>query len=46
MSSALLWEATIREVEEGLFEGPVDPDSFPADALLTKRFPVRQKNKV
>eukprot|EP00438_Fugacium_kawagutii_P023335 Skav221486 [mRNA] locus=scaffold1514:194152:200600:- [translate_table: standard] len=41
-----LWEATLKEVSKGFLEGPVEPESMPPDSLLTKRFPVRQKNKI
>eukprot|EP00438_Fugacium_kawagutii_P007883 Skav213958 [mRNA] locus=scaffold1979:307938:309152:- [translate_table: standard] len=41
-----LWDATLKEVTKGFLEGPVEVDSLPADSLLTKRFPVRQKNKI
>eukprot|EP00438_Fugacium_kawagutii_P024944 Skav213201 [mRNA] locus=scaffold2826:375883:385109:- [translate_table: standard] len=41
-----LWEATLKEVGKGFLEGPVEPASMPPESLLTKRFPVRQKNKI
>eukprot|EP00438_Fugacium_kawagutii_P001376 Skav232168 [mRNA] locus=scaffold1040:629053:640165:- [translate_table: standard] len=41
-----LWEATLKEVGKGFLEGPVEPESMPPDSLLTKRFPVRQTNKI
>eukprot|EP00438_Fugacium_kawagutii_P016271 Skav232599 [mRNA] locus=scaffold2282:11506:13323:+ [translate_table: standard] len=41
-----LWEATLKEVSKGFLEGPVELESMPSDSLLTKRFPVRQKNKI
>lgn len=41
-----LWEATVKEVNKGFLEGPLNKDEIPADCLLTKRFPVQQKNKV
>eukprot|EP00438_Fugacium_kawagutii_P017954 Skav227888 [mRNA] locus=scaffold3865:39733:41610:- [translate_table: standard] len=41
-----LWEATLKEVSKGFLESPVEPESMPPDSLLTKRCPVRQKNKI
>ena len=41
-----LFEATVKEVEKGFIEGPVERESLPAGSTLTKRFPVKQKNKV
>ena len=41
-----LFEATMKEVEKGFLEGPVCHSSFPPGSTLTKRFPVKQKNKV
>ena len=41
-----LYTATLAEVEKGFLTGPVDPTSLPSGSTLTKRFPVRQKNKV
>ena len=41
-----LFEATMKEVEKGFLEGPVCRSSLPPGSTLTKRFPVRQKNKV
>ena len=41
-----LFEATVKEVEKGFIEGPVGRESLPAGSTLTKRFPVKQKNKV
>jgi len=41
-----LFEATVKEVEKGFMEGPVEKGSLPAGSTLTKRFPVKQKNKV
>ena len=40
-----LFAATIKEVEKGFIEGPVDVKSLPAGSTLMKRFPVKQKNK-
>ena len=33
-------------MEKGLIKGPIDKDELPAGSTLTKRFPVKQKNKV
>ena len=41
-----LWEVTQKEVKKGFLEGPIDPSTLPEGSLLTKRFPVKQKNKV
>ena len=41
-----LYEATLKEVAKGYLIGPVDPGSLPKGATLTKRFGVKQKNKV
>ena len=41
-----LFEATLKEVEEGFIQGTIDKSELPAGSTLTKRFPVRQKNKV
>ena len=41
-----LYEATLKEVEKGFLEGPICPASLPLGSTLTKRFPVKQKNKV
>ena len=41
-----LFEATVKEVEKGFIEGPVEKGRLPAGSTLTKRFPVKQKNKV
>ena len=41
-----LFEATVKEVEKGFIEGPVGRESLPAGSTLTKRFPVKEKNKV
>ena len=40
------FEATTKEVTKGFLEGPVCRSSLPPGSTLTKRFPVRQKNKV
>lgn len=41
-----LFEATMKEVNKGFIEGPIDKHSLPVGSTLTKRFPVKQKNKV
>ncbi len=41
-----LFAATVKEVEKGLIKGPIDKDELPVGSTLTKRFPVKQKNKV
>ena len=41
-----LYEATLKEVEKGFLEGPIHPSSLPLGSTLTKRFPVKQTNKV
>ena len=41
-----LFEATLKEVEKGFIQGPISKEELPAGSTLTKRFPVRQKNKV
>ena len=41
-----LFEATMKEVSKGFLEGPVCQSSLPPGSTLTKRFPVKQKNKV
>lgn len=41
-----LMEATRKEVTKGFLVGPIMPADLPDDCLLTKRFPVKQKNKV
>ena len=41
-----LFEATTKEVTKGFLEGPMCRSSLPPGSTLTKRFPVRQKNKV
>ena len=40
-----LFEATMKEVTKGFLEGPVCRSSLPPGSTLTKRFPVKQKNK-
>ena len=41
-----LFEATMKEVAKGFLEGRVCRSSLPPGSTLTKRFPVKQKNKV
>ena len=41
-----LFAATVKEVEKGFIKGPIDKDELPAVSTLTKRLPVKQKNKV
>ena len=41
-----LFAATLKEVEKGFIQGPIDKEDLPAGATLTKRFPVKQKTKV
>ena len=41
-----LFSATLKEVEKGFIQGPIDKEDLPAGSTLTKRFPVKQKNKV
>ena len=36
----------MKEVEKGFIQGPIDKDELPVGSNLTKRFPVKQKNKV
>lgn len=36
----------MKEIEKNFIEGPIDPDTLPHGATLTKRFPVKQKNKI
>ena len=38
--------ATLKEVEKGFIQGPIGKECLPAGSTLTKRFPVKQKNKV
>ena len=39
-----LFAATLKEVETGFIQGPIDKEDVPAGSTLTKRFPVKQKN--
>ena len=41
-----LFAATMKEVEKGFIKGPINKEELPAGSTLTKRFPVKQKNKV
>eukprot|EP00435_Cladocopium_sp_Y103_P016771 s176_g4.t1 len=41
-----VYEATMKEVDRGFVVGPIDPDSLPHGATLTRRFGVVQKDKV
>ena len=41
-----LFAATMKEVEKRFIKGPIDKDELRAGSTLTKRFPVKQKNKV
>ena len=38
--------AAMKEVEKGFIKGPINKEELPAGSTLTKRFPVKQKNKV
>ena len=40
-----LFEATLKEVEKGFIQGPIGKNELSAGFTLTKRFPVKQKNK-
>ena len=40
-----LLATTMKEGEKGFIKG-IDKDEFPVGSTLTKRFPVKQKNKV
>ena len=41
-----LFATTLKEVEKGFIQGPINKDELPAGSTLTKCFPVKQKNKV
>ncbi len=41
-----LLAATLKEVEKGFIKGPISREELPAGSILTKHFPVKQKNKV
>ena len=40
-----LYEATLKEVNKGFIEGPLNPLDMPTGATLTRRFGIRQKNR-
>ena len=41
-----LFATILKEVEKGFIHGPINKEELPAGSTLTKRFPVKQKNKV
>ena len=41
-----LWEKTQLEVSKGWLAGPIDWDSLPEDATVSRRFPLDQSGKV
>ena len=41
-----LFTATVNEVEKGFIKGPISKEELPVGSTLTKRFPVKQKNKM
>ena len=41
-----LLAATVKEVKKGFIKGPINKEELRAGPTLTKRFPVKQKNKV
>ena len=41
-----LMDATRKELNKGFLTGPISQDALPMGATLTRRFPVRQKNKI
>ena len=41
-----VYDSTLKELERGLLVGPIDPDDIPKGSTLTRRFGVRQKDKV
>ena len=41
-----VYDSTVKELERGLLIGPIDPDVVPTGSTLTRRFGVRQKDKV
>ena len=41
-----LFAATMKEVEKGFIKGPTNKEELLAGSTLTKRFPVKQQNKV
>ena len=40
-----LFATTLKEVEKGLIQGPINKEDLPAGSTLTKRFPVKQKKQ-
>jgi len=41
-----VWSATLEEVDKGWIEGPVSTDQLPDDAVVSRRFGIRQSDKV
>ena len=41
-----LFTATLKGVEKGFIQGPINEEELHAGSTLTKRFPVKQKDKV
>eukprot|EP00435_Cladocopium_sp_Y103_P073792 s107_g45.t1 len=41
-----LMAATLKEKSKGFLDGPIGPDTLPDGSTLTRRFAVKQKNKV
>ena len=41
-----LFETTLKEVEKGFTQGPINKEELPAGSALAKSFPVKQKNRV
>jgi hypothetical protein len=41
-----VYEATLKEQQKGFVVGPIQPDTLPDGATLTRRFGVQQKGKV
>ena len=41
-----VYEATRKELDKGFLSGPIDPNALPEGATLTRRFGVKQKEKV
>ena len=41
-----VYDATLKELDKGFLIGPVDLDTLPEGATLTRRFGVRQKEKI
>ena len=40
-----LFATTLKEVEKGFIQGPINKEELPAGSTLTKRFPVKQKKQ-